>query len=84
MKYVEDESVPKDAKIIDTTWQFVNKNGNRDKRYKENKKLPIVEYGHIEFKNMYGTLGEIQLSRTNEAKLFCDSLKFKLNSDKLS
>ena len=79
IKYVEDESVPKDANIVGTTWQYVNKNGNRDKRYKDNKELPIVEYAQIEFKSMFSTLGEIQVSRINVAESFCDAIKFNVS-----
>lgn len=43
-------TVYRDTKIVDYTWKFVNKKGGPDKRFKDNKKLPIVEYGEVVFK----------------------------------
>ena len=45
--FIEDETVPSDAKIIGYTWKYVNKNGSPDKRHKDNKQLPICQYGRI-------------------------------------
>lgn len=44
-KFVESESVPKDAQIVDYTWKYVNKSGGPDKRFKDNRQLPICVYG---------------------------------------
>lgn len=46
-QFIESEAVPKDAEIISYTWEKVNKNGTPDKRYKNNKKLPVCKYGEI-------------------------------------
>lgn len=53
-RFIESNKVPSDAKIIDYTWQYVNKNGSPDKRYKNNKKLPICKYGEIHIKSNLG------------------------------
>lgn len=47
MRYVESESVPGDARIIDQTWQYVNKKGGPDKRFKNNRQLPICAYSQL-------------------------------------
>ena len=39
----------KDTPIVDYTWQYMNKKGGPDKRFKENKRIPVVEYGEIVF-----------------------------------
>jgi hypothetical protein len=44
---VEDEQVPSDTRIIGSTWLYVNKNGGPDRRFKDNRELPIVEYGQL-------------------------------------
>lgn len=46
-RFIESESIPNDAKIIGQTWLKVNKNGTPDKRYKDNRQVPICEYGKI-------------------------------------
>lgn len=35
------QSVPRDAEVVDYTWQYVNKKGGRDKRYANNRQVPI-------------------------------------------
>ena len=45
--YVESEIVPKDAKVIYYTWKYVNKKGGPDKRFKDNRKLPVCDYGGL-------------------------------------
>jgi hypothetical protein len=47
-RFIEDERVPKDAVIVGRTWRFVNKNGGPDKRFKNNRELPVCRYGEIE------------------------------------
>lgn len=54
VKHVEDVTPPKDAAIIGYTWQFVNKDGSPDKRYKNNRRLPWCNYGTIAFKSTTG------------------------------
>lgn len=34
--FIESGGVPRDAQIVGHTWQFVNKNGTADKRFKNN------------------------------------------------
>lgn len=33
--------------LIGSTWQYVNKSGGPDRRFKNNRQLPIVEYGRL-------------------------------------
>ncbi|WP_052370316.1 DUF4236 domain-containing protein [Chromobacterium haemolyticum] len=47
VRYIESESVPGDARIIDQTWQYVNKKGGPDKRFKNNRQLPICAYSQF-------------------------------------
>ena len=53
-RFIEDQKVPKDAAIVDETWQYVNKNGGPDKRFTNNRKLPVCLYGEIELKSSSG------------------------------
>ncbi len=45
--FIETDPVPKDATIIRYTWQFVNKDGSVDRRYANNRQLPVCQYGRI-------------------------------------
>lgn len=43
-QFIEHESVPSDARVIEHTWQYVNKKGGPDKRFKNNRQLPVCAY----------------------------------------
>lgn len=49
-RFVEDEydfMLPKDGKVVDYTYRYVNKNGTPDRRYSDNKKVPVFLYGEL-------------------------------------
>lgn len=52
----EYDGVPADAEIIGTTWQYVNKDGSPDKRFKGNRKVPICRYSEINLNSEQLTL----------------------------
>ena len=47
--YAELDDVPEDTEVLYSTWIYVNKDGSKDKRYKDNKQIPICKYGLICF-----------------------------------
>jgi len=53
-RFLEEEQIPKDAFIVDKTWAKVNKNGERDKRFKDNYEIPICKYGEMVLKSKTG------------------------------
>ncbi len=57
-RFVESGTVPSDAKIVDYTWHYVNKNGGPDKRFRDNRRLPIALYEESHFQSTNG-LNEI-------------------------
>lgn len=48
--FLEDETIPKDAKLIEKTYLHTNKDGSRDQRYKTNPEVNRVEYGTLELR----------------------------------
>lgn len=46
-KFHEDGPVPGDATVIGHTWQYVNNNGTPDRRFKDNKQIPICMYSAL-------------------------------------
>ncbi len=64
-RFIEDGSVPSDAKIIDYTYKYVNKNGQADKRFNDNRKLPICLYGKLEVMSNKGLDTRLMFSRTD-------------------
>jgi hypothetical protein len=62
-RFIESGSVPRDAKIVDRTWRYVNKGGGPDRRFNNNHEIPICEYEELEIASETGIREIIQLSR---------------------
>lgn len=62
-RFIEEESVPKDAQVVGRTWKYVNKNGGPDKRFKNNRELPVLLYESISFMSDTGLNERVQVSR---------------------
>lgn len=75
-RFIEDESVPIDAKIVDRTWKHVNKNGGPDKRFKDNKELPICMYENITLSSKSGLNELIQISGCGYGDEFSRAIYF--------
>lgn len=72
--FVEDGSTPRDAKVVDKTWQFVNKSGGPDRRFKNNRQLPVCLYQNISFTSQNGLNELVQFSKVGPAEAFCQAL----------
>jgi hypothetical protein len=47
----ESGPIPPDASHVGSTWQFVNKNGSPDRRFANNRQLPILRYSELSFRH---------------------------------
>ena len=52
---------------VGQTWQYVNVKGGPDRRYKNNRVLPIMRYGTLEFASGHGLQWQLQVSRADAA-----------------
>lgn len=75
INFIERQFVPKDAHVLYYTWQYVNKNGGPDKRFKNNRQLPVCQYGVIYLRSESGINVELHCSNYHIA----ENLKLKLN-----
>ena len=62
-QFVEEEAVPQDATVVGHTWRYVNKKGGPDRRFKDNREIPICAYEQIHLSSTSGLNEVIQLSR---------------------
>jgi hypothetical protein len=67
-RFIETETLPPDARTVGETWRFVNKNGGPDRRFSNNRRLPILEYGEVEFLTEAGLRVVLQVSRIDAAR----------------
>lgn len=76
-RFIEDYA-PSDANIIDYTWQYANKSGGPDRRFNNNRQLPICLYGILSLKVRNKELLHILTSRDEAPIDFKNSMnKFK-------
>ncbi len=79
--FVEEEKVKKDAEIVDWTWLYVNRDGTPDKRYNNNRMLPVCCYGVITISYVFQLL-EIELSDNSVQDKICEAFyEYKNNLD---
>jgi len=73
-RFIESESVPRDAEVVDRTWKYVNKSGGPDKRFKDNKELPICRYEEVTLSSQSGLNEVLQLSRCGAGSGFAEAI----------
>ena len=73
--FIEDAHVPRDARVVDKTWQYVNKKGRPDRRFSNNRELPVCLYEQLHLSSMSGLNEIIQLSATGRGAELKESVK---------
>lgn len=61
-RFIEDEALPHDAVVLGHTWRFVNKDGGPDRRFNNNRQIPICRYEQLLLTNTHGVHELLQLS----------------------
>ena len=69
VNYQESEARPVDAEFLKYTWQYVNKNGEPDKRYANNSRYPVFKYCSL-FVNTGNTTAKFMFSNYTTASEF--------------
>jgi hypothetical protein len=80
-RFSETEPIPGDSRRIDTTWQYVNKSGGPDRRFNNNRQIPVLEYGEVTFRTATGLRMILQTSSSEKAKAFAGQFSAVLPSD---
>jgi hypothetical protein len=73
-QFIESEAPPTDAQCVGTTWQYTNKSGGPDRRFKNNRQLPIMLYGRLTLTSPQGVLMVWDFSRSNVAESLAEAL----------
>lgn len=72
-RFIETEGVPNDSEVLNYVWQYINKDGSPDRRYKNNWQLPVCLYADIHLSSSEGLNVEIQCSNIAVVKEFSRS-----------
>lgn len=73
-RFIEDGRLPRDARQVDTTWRYVNKGGGPDRRFKDNRQLPVMLYGRVHLSSPQGLSWILDLSVPGVAESFASCL----------
>ncbi len=68
--FIEEDGVPSDAAVVSTTWRYVNKNGGPDRRFNNNRQLPIARYGTLVLSSPSGLNIHLHVSNPEKALAF--------------
>lgn len=73
-RFQESEIVPSDTQVVSTTWEKSNRDGTRDKRFADNKEIPVCRYGTIQFSSGSGLREEYMFSNADATEAFVVAL----------
>lgn len=62
-RFIESGFVPRDARIVDHTWRYVNRSGGPDRRFRDNRQIPVALYDELRLHSDTGLNVVLQLSR---------------------
>lgn len=69
-RFIECGIVPTDSKVVGQAWRYANKSGGPDRRFKNNKEIPICLYGKLDLSTSAGLLCHLQTSMENAPRDF--------------
>jgi hypothetical protein len=69
-RFIEDQAVPPDSRVLDYTWQYVNKKGGPDRRFSNNRQIHIVEYGFLHLATASGLNIHLHVSSVGASEAF--------------
>jgi hypothetical protein len=73
-RFIEDEGVPGDAQVVDRTWRYVNKKGGPDRRFANNRELPVLLYAYLQLTSPSGLNELLAFSRRDPLQAFVSAL----------
>jgi hypothetical protein len=74
-RFIESETLPADAEVVGSTWQYLNKDGSPDRRFNGNRELPICRYSEYTFQSAQGLNEKISTSKVGALDAFITYLR---------
>jgi DNA polymerase-3 subunit epsilon len=74
-RFIESGRVPRDGEQVDTTWQYVNVKGGPDRRFKNNRQLPVMLYGRLTLTSPDGLRWIVDASQRQRTEQVGETLK---------
>jgi len=74
-RFVERETVPSDALVVDRTWQRVNRDGGPDRRFHNNAEIPVAMYAELALTSPLGPIVRLQISDLKVAPALANAFR---------
>ncbi|MEQ1950767.1 SH3 domain-containing protein [Mesorhizobium sp. CN2-181] len=74
-RFIETEGVPGDATVVDHTWKHPNKSGGPDRRFRDNRQIPICLYEVMHLTSNTGVNELVEFSKTGLVAAFADGCR---------
>jgi hypothetical protein len=74
-RFIEDGHVPRDAKVVDHTWQHPNKSGGPDRRFRNNRRLPVCLYDTLHLQSDSGVNEVLEFSQVGKLSGFVEGCR---------
>jgi hypothetical protein len=74
-RFIEDGGVPRDAEVVGHNWKYVNRDGGPDRRFSNNRQIPVVLYSEIDLRTSSGINLKFQTSDKRAGENFSKSFK---------
>lgn len=73
--FIETERIPSDARVVDHTWKHPNKSGGPDRRFRDNRQIPVCLYETMHLTSNSGVNELLEFSRTGVVAAFVDGCR---------
>jgi hypothetical protein len=74
-RFIEERATPHDAQQVGTTWRFVRVDGGPDRRFNNNRQIPIYLYGQLDLASASGLRSRFHCSRPDAVRRLADALR---------
>ena len=73
-QFVWDDWVPGDAEVVSHTWRFVRRDGGPDRRFNNNRRIPVVRVYYLQLASPSGLRMRIQSTSRTAVEAFASAL----------
>jgi hypothetical protein len=74
-RFIEDAVVPTDAYVVGHTWRYVRRDGGPDRRFANNRQMPVVIYGMLQLRSSAGLNVHLHVSDQRLAEWFARAFR---------
>lgn len=74
-QFIETGRVPHDARIVGATWRYTNRDGGPDRRFRDNRQVPVCLYHRLALRSGDGLAEVFQASRAEPVEALASAIR---------